>query len=57
MAPKKKRKKQIQRRYVDPGKTPMGPRNLGVGTGEPAKVVVETRQIRRARARAEQNNG
>ena len=45
------RRRQRNIRYVDPGKTPMGrPKPLPVGE---AKVAVETRQLRRARERAE----
>ena len=42
------------KRYVDPGKTPLGsPRPIGVGTVAQLPPV-ETRQLRRARERAEQ---
>lgn len=40
-------------RYRDPGKEPLGdPKPIGVGTV--ATIAIETRQIRRARERAEQ---
>lgn len=37
-------------RFLDPGKTPLGPPKI-IGEGTTARVAVETRQQRRARER------
>lgn len=47
---KKKRHKQVQKRYFDPSVEPMGPPKI-IGEGTSARVGKESRQLKRAAKR------